>query len=697
MRKYNRYLVDEIGNTYERKNQYLLEVALLQEKIEKATVEDKKKLKEQVQKLQKNKKEHSYHQAYRAYEEEKKLFWKNLKKESRAYESTLDKDLSRKIEHFKVKDFEAKKKERFFDEYVDLCYEATYYCKEAQLEQKYYPEIITSYTENEKKLIEAKEQRQELSSEEEAQAKVRFKEYKKKKKDELKSSIESLKNKRKEKLISAKALKNGKKELKRRYKKALTLKALEAPLKSNKELIRTLRHEMKEQPKQLKKTLNADIADTRRKTPIEVEKTRPIIAYTTFFLPGLGQLLNKQFVKAGLFMLASFFIYFAAIPYALGYGNYQGDGIAGLITLAEGGPRIYTSMMFLIEGILAIFLMLIAFAFYGVSVKDIKSVEEKSILGIRPKNWFETLENIKQEGFPYMVSFPALFVIIFIVVVPVITTLMLSFTNMDPQHQSKFSWIGIENYKLLILGEGLAGSVFWQILGWTLTWTFVATTFAIVIGFVLALITNHERIIGKKIFRTIYLLPWAVPAFITILFFSIMFSPNGALTDIISNVFGERIVVKHSTSLTRLTLIGLQGWLGSAYIFLLTTGVLQAIPSDLYEAAEIDGATIWQKTRRITMPIVLFQTAPLLITQYTFNFNNFSIIYLFHGGGPFNPTRYGNLAGGSDILVSYIYKLTMVNQYQAISAAIILFVSLGVMFFAYLGFRNSKAFKEERL
>ena len=697
MRKYNRYLVDEIGNTYERKNQYLLEIALLQEEMEGASAEEKKNLKKKIRDLRKNKKEHPYHKAYEAYEQEKKGFWKRLKEDSAAYEKSLGTEGPRKVRRFKVKEFKAKKKEEFFKNYGDLAYEAAYYYEEARIEQQYYPEIITTYLNKLKELQQAKAQRQELSSREEAEAKKRFNEYKQEKKEELKKNIASLKKKRKEKLISHKAVKNGKKELKHRYKKALTLKALESPKKKNQELIRTLSHELKEKPKQQIKTLNADIADKRRKIPMEVEKTRPVTAYTTFFLPGLGQLMNKQYVKAGLFFLASLFIYFAAIPYALGYGNYQGNGIAGLITLAEGAPRVFTSMMFLIEGILAIFLLLIAVAFYGISLKDIKSVEEKAIRGIRPKNWFETLENLKQDGFPYMVSFPALFVILFIVVVPVITTLMLSFTNMNPQNQSKFSWIGLDNYRMLIMGEGLAGSVFWQILGWTLIWTFVATTFAIVIGFALALITNHDRVVGKRFFRTIYLLPWAVPAFITILFFSIMFSPNGALTDIISNVFGERIVVKHSTNLTRLTLIGLQGWLGSAYIFLLTTGVLQAIPSDLYEAADIDGATIWQKTRRITMPIVLFQTAPLLITQYTFNFNNFSIIYLFHGGGPFNPSRYGNLAGGTDILVSYIYKLTMVNQYQAISAAIILFVSLGVMFFAYLGFRNSKAFKEERL
>jgi len=94
---------------------------------------------------------------------------------------------------------------------------------------------------------------------------------------------------------------------------------------------------------------------------------------------------------------------------------------------------------------------------------------------------------------------------------------------------------------------------------------------------------------------------------------------------------------------------------------------------------------------------VLFQTAPLLVGQYTFNFNNFSIIYLFNSGGPFNPSKYGNLAGSTDLLISYIYKLTMENQYQSIGAAISIVISLGLMLFAFIGFKNSKAFKEERL
>ena len=362
--------------------------------------------------------------------------------------------------------------------------------------------------------------------------------------------------------------------------------------------------------------------------------------------------------------------------------------------MAEGGRRLDRSIMFMIEGIIAIILVILAIGIFIMSFKDVYTVEKEKIKGIRPRNWFETKEIIGTDGFPYLVSSPGYLLTIFIVLIPIITAILISFTNLDPNHQSKFTWIGIENYKILFLGRGVAGKAFWLILFWTLVWTLGATTLAIALGFILALLANQERIKGKPIFRTIYLLPWAVPAFITIMFFSLMVGRQGPITELFKNVFNITLDVKSNPTLTRISLILLQGWLGSSYIFLLSTGVLQGISKDLYESADIDGATGLQKTWRITIPLVLFQTAPLLISQYTFNFNNFSIIYLFNGGGPFNPSKYGNLAGSSDILISYIYKLTMESNYQALGAAISILISLVLMFFAYIGFKNTKAFKE---
>ena len=178
------------------------------------------------------------------------------------------------------------------------------------------------------------------------------------------------------------------------------------------------------------------------------------------------------------------------------------------------------------------------------------------------------------------------------------------------------------------------------------------------------------------------------------MFFSVMLAPNGMLTEVISGLAGHVVNVKNDTTLTRIALVLLQGWLGSSYIFLLCTGILQSIPQDLYEAAEIDGAGSWKRVQHITVPLLLYQIAPLLVTQYTFNFNNYSIIALFNNGGPFVPSKYGNLAGSSDILISYIFKLTIENQYQALGAAITILISLVLMFVSFLGFRKTKAFND---
>jgi len=136
----------------------------------------------------------------------------------------------------------------------------------------------------------------------------------------------------------------------------------------------------------------------------------------------------------------------------------------------------------------------------------------------------------------------------------------------------------------------------------------------------------------------------------------------------------------------------IQGWLGFPFIFAMTTGVLQAIPNDLYEAATVDGATLIQKFRNITLPLVLYAIAPILITQYTFNFNNFNVIYLFNGGGPPVPSQN---AGGTDILISWIYRLTMTSAQYGKAAAITMLLSIVVIAVSLWQFRKTKSFQEE--
>ena len=143
---------------------------------------------------------------------------------------------------------------------------------------------------------------------------------------------------------------------------------------------------------------------------------------------------------------------------------------------------------------------------------------------------------------------------------------------------------------------------------------------------------------------------------------------------------------------TKTALIMMQTWLGFPFVFAMTTGVLQAIPDDLYEAATMDGASSATKLRTITLPLVLYSIAPILITQYTFNFNNFNIIYLFNNGG---PAVVGSNAGGTDILVSWIYKLTMSSSQYAIAATITILLSIFVVGLALWQFRATKSFKND--
>ena len=307
----------------------------------------------------------------------------------------------------------------------------------------------------------------------------------------------------------------------------------------------------------------------------------PWVSWITFLIPGLAQVINKQYVKAIIMFFVTIYIYFMAIPYTLGYGNYRGDGVAGLITLAAGGIKLDRSIIFMIEGVLAIFLVIIGIFLMFICFKDANNVEKDTIKGSRYKTWVETKQTVFEDGFPYLVLSPAAIITIFIVCIPVVTTILLAFTGMGPDTQSKFGWEALKNYKMIFLGQGMVGTVFWRILGWTIVWTIGATSLAVALGFILAIVLNNDRIKGKVLFRSIYLLPWAVPAFISILFFSILFADGGTVVNSLREVFGPSFSIKNDPFVIRVVLICIQAWLGSAYIFLLSTGVLQSINAEL--------------------------------------------------------------------------------------------------------------------
>lgn len=406
-------------------------------------------------------------------------------------------------------------------------------------------------------------------------------------------------------------------------------------------------------------------------------------------LPGGGQFYNKQWLKGLIYLIAT-------VSFAFAFGDLLNMGLWGIITLGDQIPR-DNSVFLLAEGILAIIILFFGVTLYWLNIRDAYKNGERRDLQLPVTSLRESYLNLVEQGYPYVISGPAILLLIFAVIFPIMFSFALAFTNYDLYHSPPahlFDWVGFKTFANIFTVD-IWRSTFFDVLGWTVVWTLLASTLQITIGVFLAVVVNQKDLKLKRFIRTMFVLPWAVPGFVTILVFAGMFNDSfGAINNDILAFFNISPIPWMTDALwTRVALITIQGWLGFPYIFIVTTGILQSIPEDLYEAAVIDGATSWDKFMNITLPVILTSMAPTLITQYTFNFNNFNIIYLFNGGGPATP---GSTAGGTDILVSWIYKLTMQSSQYALAAALTILLSVFVIAIAMWQFRKSNSFNQER-
>lgn len=216
--------------------------------------------------------------------------------------------------------------------------------------------------------------------------------------------------------------------------------------------------------------------------------------------------------------------------------------------------------------------------------------------------------------------------------------------------------IGFENFARLFTSPALRGP-FVQVFAWTVAFAFfsVLTTFAL--GLFLAVVFNDPAMRGRKIIRTLLILPYAIPGILGILIWRGMLNPHfGVITTNMVELFGWAPGWFTDPYWSKIGILIVNLWLGFPYMMLICTGALQAIPTDIYEAAEVDGAGSWKQFWRITLPLLLVSVGPLLIASFTFNFNNFVVIYAFNEGRPPIPNT-PTPAGYTDILISYTYRL----------------------------------------
>lgn len=402
---------------------------------------------------------------------------------------------------------------------------------------------------------------------------------------------------------------------------------------------------------------------------------------------GLGQFYNRRWIKGSIFVIVE--LLFIVIC-----GQFVNDGIWGLRTLGTI-PGEHHSLFLIIFGLISLILLGFALTLYVLNIIDAKNDAVKIVSGEEKRTIMEALRHTWDRGFPYVFVTPGLIMLLFIVVLPLMFTVALAFTDYNLYNsppRNLLNWVGFDNFTNMVTLKAWKDT-FFKVLTWTIVWTVSSTTLQIALGLFLALLVNDPRIKFKKFIRTFLILPWAVPAFVTILIFAAMFNDKfGAINREILSVFNIVIPWLQDPFWTKIALIMIQTWLGFPFVFALFTGILQSVSKEWYEAADVDGGTRWQKFRHITFPHIMYATAPLLIMQYAGNFNNFNIIYLFNNGG---PAVRNQSAGGTDILISWVYKLTFeLNQYN-MAAAISLILGLIVTVFAFFQFRRTRSFKEE--
>lgn len=256
--------------------------------------------------------------------------------------------------------------------------------------------------------------------------------------------------------------------------------------------------------------------------------------------------------------------------------------------------------------------------------------------------------------------------------------------------------VGLNNFKKIVTSRNITAPFLFVFI-WTIIWAAFSVISSFAMGLALALVFNASDFKGKYIYRTLFILPYAIPAFVTVLMWNGFLNKDfGVINGMLKNAFHitENIPWTMDGTLAKISTLVVNLWLSFPYFMIISLGALQSIDSSMYEAADVDGATKIQQFTSITLPLLLIALGPMLVGSFAFAFNNFGGIYLLTGGGP--TMAAGVLPGHTDILISYTFKLAFGPQDKdyglASSIAIIVFMIIGTI--TFLNFKFTGTFKE---
>lgn len=429
----------------------------------------------------------------------------------------------------------------------------------------------------------------------------------------------------------------------------------------------------------------------------------------SLLVPGIGNIRRGQIGKGILFLCITtlYWLYFfqtglqvlEKLP-TLGTKTQEKvwDEAQGIYVYEAGD----NSLLILLSGVIFVFLTVAFLLFWRAAVRSAYKTEELKRAGRRVPGFWEEVESyFDTKLYRSLLSLPVLGVLVF-TVLPLVFMASMAFTNYDRDHQvpgKLFTWIGLDNFRTVLDFNGAFGKTFWPILGWTLTWAVFATFLNYILGMLLAILINHRSVKAKGFWRFCFILSIATPQFVTLLTMRTLLQPNGAVNVLLREMglLASDAALPFFTDATwaRVTIILVNIWVGVPYTLLTTTGILQNIPAELYEAAKVDGANARVTFLKITLPYMLFVTAPTLITAFINNINNFNVIYLLSGGAPATLEYYRGTAGKTDLLVTWLYKLTIDNKDYCYGAVIGILTFVISVVLSLIAYRRTAAYKNE--
>lgn len=418
---------------------------------------------------------------------------------------------------------------------------------------------------------------------------------------------------------------------------------------------------------------------------------------------GAGNIIYRQFIKGFLFlaievayiwfMIKSGFYNLSMLP-SLGWLEQEEiwNESKGIYEYVAG----HNSVLILLYGVLTIFITIMFILFWKSTVKSAYKAQCLTKEGKHINSFVDDVKDLFNGNLQNLLMAVPLTGIIAFTVLPLVFMISMAFTSYSKldNHLVLFDWVGLDNFKKVLSFKDAIGQQFWSVLGWTLIWAVLATGLNYILGMILAIVINRKGTRFKGFWRFCFILSIAVPQFVTLLIMRTMLNQEGAVNVLLKSIglIDESLPFFTDATWARVTVIIINLWVGIPYTLIQATGILQNIPAELYESARVDGANAFVTFFKITLPYMMFVMTPYLITQFTGNVNNFNVIYLLSAGA---PTPVGNSAGKTDLLVTWLYKLTVDQQYFNLGAVIGIMTFVVLAIVALVTYRNTASYKDE--